>query len=437
MTSNGTKVDVIIVGAGLSGLSAARSLESAGLSCLLLEAQGRAGGRVRSTRCSAGHVVEAGAQFLNQDMEELISLLHEAELDVVPIRTVGSAIALDGTRTLDAEHWLARLEESWPSLLDQASIESGLPDQPLTQLIRHITTDAAGTRILDSVLGELVGRHPDKISAQGLLEFYARYPSERTDEELQALGPLQQAIDTLLAGLTTTPIYHAPVTAITEDDTGLLAQTPKGNYRAQRVILAVTPVAARTIQLPAALHARTVNALNSYAAGAVVKTSLVYRNAFWQDQTTANGRQPISGIVNLDPEGVTAVDASRVGEDAGRLVVFSGGSYGQVLADAGDAQRREFVLNMLSRALGDAATRPLSVTHGVWSNSPWCGGGYNAYIRHGGQPDAAAKLRAIRGKIVFACSEIAERFPGYMEGALIAGKATASSVARELNPLTK
>ncbi|EWG97793.1 FAD-dependent oxidoreductase [Halomonas sp. BC04] len=167
----------------------------------------------------------------------------------------------------------------------------------------------------------------------------------------------------------------------------------------------------------------------------MVKTTLVYRDAFWREVVGSSFKDSIETIVSLEPEGVTAIDASRAEEGLGRLVVFTGGSPGHALARGNDAERQAFAVNLVSRALGSAAERPLSVTHGVWAQSPWCGGGYNAYISYGGVPDAADRLRAIRGSVIFACSEIAERFPGYMEGALNAGRAAATTVIRELDPV--
>lgn len=424
--------DVIIVGAGLSGLSAAKVLTAAGFTCQVLEAQGRAGGRVRSAVSEDGCVMEAGAQFLNQDMEALLGLVSEAGLDTVSTVAGNGSIALDASSLIDAAPWLARLEDDWPRLLESVGVDSGRPDQPLAQLIRHATSDAKGIRVLESALGELLCRPPSTTSAQGLLELYTRYASERDDGELQVLGPLDAVVDRLVATLCAPPLYNAPVTEIIEKRNGVEAITPQGNYRAKRVVLAVTPVAAKSIKLPAAVRDKAGAALDSYGAGAIVKISLTYRDAFWRELTEPENRHSIGSIVSLDPEGITVTDASRAGEKIGRLVVFAGGTHGQALARADDSRRRQFAVSIASRAFGTAADQPLSVTQGIWVQDSWCGGGYNSYINYGGLPDAAARLRAIEGPVVFACSEIAERFPGYMEGALNAGEVVATSIIREL-----
>jgi monoamine oxidase len=430
--SSKKRLDVIVVGAGLSGLSAAKTLEAAGCTCQVLEAQDRAGGRIRSTVSRDGYVMEAGAQFLNQDMGNLIGLVRGAGLDPVATAAGEASVALDVSGSIDAAPWLARLEDDWPRLLALAGVASGRADQTVSQLIRHVTTDSMGVRVMESSLCELLCRSPSTISAQGLLALYEKYPSERPDGELQVSGPLSAVIDRLTADLHSPLVYNAPVTEVVENGNGAQVHTPQGTFRAKHVVLAVTPVAARAIRLPSAVHASADAALGSYEPGALVKISLIYRDAFWHELAGPDGRHSIRAIVSLDPGGIAAVDASRAGEGIGRLVVFAGGPHGQALARANESQRREVAVNLLSRALGNAAARPLSVTYGVWVHGSWCGGGYNSYISYGGMPDAAAQLRAIRGTVVFACSEIAERFPGYMEGALSAGRAAATSVIREL-----
>ena len=63
-TANGPqRVDVVVVGAGLAGLTAARDLLATGLSVLVLEARGRVGGRLLNHELEGGAVVELGGQW--------------------------------------------------------------------------------------------------------------------------------------------------------------------------------------------------------------------------------------------------------------------------------------------------------------------------------------------------------------------------------------
>jgi phytoene dehydrogenase-like protein len=72
--------DVIVIGAGMAGLTAARALGEAGRSVTVLEASGRVGGRIRTMR-QGSEVIELGAEFVHGRPPELWSLIEEAGLE--------------------------------------------------------------------------------------------------------------------------------------------------------------------------------------------------------------------------------------------------------------------------------------------------------------------------------------------------------------------
>jgi protoporphyrinogen oxidase len=73
--------DAIVVGAGISGLAAARRLAEAGLQVTLIEARDRVGGRIYTVPPAAGELpVELGAEFVHGLPLELIHLIEEAGL---------------------------------------------------------------------------------------------------------------------------------------------------------------------------------------------------------------------------------------------------------------------------------------------------------------------------------------------------------------------
>ena len=79
--SHETDWDVIVLGAGMSGLAAGRALAQAGLRVLLLEAKDRVGGRIHTVRTGAG-IIELGAEFVHGRPPELLKLIEEAGLEL-------------------------------------------------------------------------------------------------------------------------------------------------------------------------------------------------------------------------------------------------------------------------------------------------------------------------------------------------------------------
>src|SRR6185312_14257001 len=118
--------DVVVVGAGVAGLTAARGLAEAGLSVVLLEAAERVGGRVHTVRLAGGNLpVEAGAEFVHGRPPELIALTQEAGLTLV--EREGKFYSFENGR-LDEAEW----EDSAFEVLDKLP-EQG--DQPFSEFL--------------------------------------------------------------------------------------------------------------------------------------------------------------------------------------------------------------------------------------------------------------------------------------------------------------
>ena len=89
---------------------------------------------------------------------------------------------------------------------------------------------------------------------------------------------------------------------------------------------------------------------------------------------------------------------------------------------------RDTILAKLAGALGDEAKEPLDVTMRDWTGDRWSGGGYSDIVADIEARDAEAVLRAGVPPLFFASSELASSFPGYVEGAIVAGKEAAAKV---------
>src|SRR4051812_34328841 len=93
-------VDVVVVGAGFAGLSAARVLEAAGRSVVVLEARARVGGRVHEHTFADGTAVEVGGQWVGPDQLRINKLVTDLGLETFPTYSDGELVLdLHGTRT--------------------------------------------------------------------------------------------------------------------------------------------------------------------------------------------------------------------------------------------------------------------------------------------------------------------------------------------------
>ncbi len=101
-------VDVVIIGAGLAGLTAAMELRKAGRSVCVVEARERVGGRTLDYSIGGGHVVERGGQWIGSTQTEILSLAEQLGIKSFPSYTQGKIVL----HLNDARFLLDNVEDS-------------------------------------------------------------------------------------------------------------------------------------------------------------------------------------------------------------------------------------------------------------------------------------------------------------------------------------
>jgi monoamine oxidase len=173
------------------------------------------------------------------------------------------------------------------------------------------------------------------------------------------------------------------------------------------------------------LPASLARSLSVWESGAVIKVLVRYEKAFWREAG-------LSGTVmwrNL--HGLFACEVSPDPAHAA-LVVFMGGPRAMAWRELDAAALREKLVAKLAAALGPQALEPLEILARDWSDDRWSGGGYSDLILDMGARDAEAVMRAGHPPIHFASSELSPSFPGYVEGAIVAGREIAEKVAAQM-----
>ena len=454
-------VNVIVVGGGAAGLAAAAAAEEAGLSCQLLEAQDRLGGRIRTVPLKSG-VFDEGAQMLNGDMRAVLYLAGRAGAHLSPVPRTGIDLCIAAEESLRAEDLIsadeieALLEEQvvrWDSPLEVlralrlklkwwntpwesvGEVKRGLkllvekpaaPKDSLAAALSALLLEEEEHAMAFSLFSEMLSAAPEDINAHAVRDISSRYMSERGDLEFQIAGGMGKILERLASGLRHAPRLEAPVHGIRMTGGNVEVTADAGVWRGDHVVVAVPPPAARRIAFD--LHGRDEldGLLASFTAGDMIKTVVVFESAFWR-------RRGLSGsVIFSDPAGLITVDASLDDGLPPRLIAFQGGPLAREWAALPRDMRQARLLNHLGRAFGKDVSTPLEVAEAVWVDHPWSGGGYNATVRIGGNPHAVARLAAWGDRVRFAGAELDDLFWGHVEGAINSGRTAIARITSDL-----
>jgi monoamine oxidase len=221
----------------------------------------------------------------------------------------------------------------------------------------------------------------------------------------------------------------APVTTIEHGAAGIRVTANGQVFEAGHAIVAVPPVMASRIAYAPALPEPLSRTLGAWQSGTVIKVKLRYAKAFWRDSG-------LSGTVMWrDLHGLFVCDTTG---DPGHpaLVVFIAGPLARRWGALGEAGMRRELIARLTAALGPEAGAFTAATFRDWTDDPWSGGGYSDLVLDLDARDAEAVLREGARPLQFASSELSPSFPGYVEGAVVAGRIAAEKVLPVLRQST-
>lgn len=412
--------DVIVVGAGFTGLSAALALKEQGRDVLVLEAAERVGGRVESAAFADGTRVDTGAQFVCDDMENVIALLRRYGKTLVHTPMAGTSLVQpagphDDDAYLQSRALRLRLRGLDPAdpALSGLTVADWLAAQP-------ISVDAA--LAFQSTVEGLWCRPIGELPMWYLVSNDRRITNRQTEIEYFVAETIHSMAEDMAAELGGRLLTGHPVRQIAVAGDGLEVTAAGRSFSARQAIVAVPPVMASRIAYEPGLPPPLAAALGAWRSGAVIKVQVRYRRPFWRDDG-------LSGLVAWrDPLGLFSCDVSR--DDLGAtLVVFIAGPLALTWRHMPEPALREAILDKLASALGVEARKAEEIVLRDWIDDRWCGGGYGDTICDMTATDAEDILRAGAGPIHFASSELSPSYPCYVEGAIVAGRTAAEKAS--------
>ena len=439
--------DVLVVGAGLSGLVAARAIARAGRTVRVLEARDRVGGRTLSV-VEGGQVVDLGGQWIGDRHERLRALATE-----LGVGTFAQYAA--GKKVLDRGGKLRTFKGFLPKIGLFGVADLGLALLRLERLARRVPAAdplaAPGAAALDAqtfadwlergvrtrAARELLGLAAQMIFAaeprEVSLLYFLMYASsgegvqrlaeiERGAQERRFETGAQSICERLAAELPGRIALEQAVHAVEQDASGVVVRTAAGASRARRAILALPPAMLRKVEFAPALPLPRAQLHARMPMGSVIKCVASYARPFWREAGYSGEAFSTTGLVRT-----TFDDCSPSGEHAA-LVAFVVGDAAKELSRQPAAARRAVITAELARLHGPAAGAPASYVDKDWVADEWSTGCYVGVMPPGLLSETAGALRAPAGRLHFAGTETARQHIGYLEGAVEAGERAAAEV---------
>ncbi|TFH56199.1 flavin monoamine oxidase family protein [Glutamicibacter arilaitensis] len=449
--------DVVVIGAGPSGLSAAYELNKAGKSVAVLEARDRVGGRTW-TDVMDGATIEIGGQWISPDQTGLYSLINELGIETferykegksVYLTEEGEAIAYEGADFPVAESTVAEMDKL-VKLMNELAADMD-PDKPWEHpqaeeldkisfhhfLRQHCTDELACNNVGLFIAGGMLTKPAHTFSALQavLMASSAGSFDNLVDEDFildrRIVGSMQGVSKAMAERLGEDIVFlNNPVLKLEWSEDAVVAHGSSITVSAKKVVLAVPPNLYSRISYVPALPRKQQITHQHQSMGLVIKVHAVYETPFWRNEGLSGTCFGPNSLVQ------ELYDNTYIGEETGTLVGFISDLNADAMWELDEEQRRAAILKAMAAYLGEKALEPKVFYLSDFAAEEWTCGAYATSYDLGGLYRFGPAQNENVGPIYFSSSDLAGEGFQHVDGAVRMGRRSAARIIAALDGTT-
>ncbi|XP_002922945.3 amine oxidase [flavin-containing] A [Ailuropoda melanoleuca] len=458
----GHMYDVVVIGGGISGLSAAKLLAEHGVNVLVLEARDRVGGRTYTVRNEHVNYVDVGGAYVGPTQNRILRLSKELGLQTYKVNVNERLVQYVKGKTypfrgafppvwnpiayLDYNNLWRTMDNMGKEIPADAPWEAPHAEEwdkmTMKDLIDKLCWTKTARRFASLFVNINVTSEPHEVSALWFLWYVKQcggttriFSVTNGGQERKFVGGSGQVSERIMDRLGDRVKLRRPVTFVDQSGDNIIIETLNHElYECRYVISAIPPTLTAKIHFIPELPPERNQLIQRLPMGAIIKCMMYYKDAFWK-------KKDYCGCMIIEDEEAPisiTLDDTKPDGSLPAIMGFILARKADRLAKLHKEIRKKKICELYAKVLGSQeALHPVHYEEKNWCEEQYSGGCYTAYFPPGIMTQYGRVIRDPVDRIYFAGTETATHWSGYMEGAVEAGERAAREVLSALGKVAK